>query len=359
VQLRSVLIATTASVTVALAVPLAAQAATKSVDLGPAPATAKALQKYGADVDAFFPTKLSIHVGDKVKFTPYGFHNVDLAKAGGRPVALFSPNGQTATNVVDAAGAAFWFNSQPLIGFTSSLVTGQNFGKTVSYSGAKAVNSGLPLADKPKPFTVKFTKTGTFTYYCDVHPGMKASVKVLAKSKTVPTAAADKKAVKAQADAAIKTAKSLVAKTPAAGTIDVGEHGKGGVELMAFNPAAATVAVGTTVNFTMPVGSYEAHTATSGPGDPGADPASYLGALAASFESPAVDPRASYPSEAPGTVATLTPTLHGNGFWNTGVLDAEAASPLPASGAVTFGAAGQYTFYCLIHPFMKTTVTVQ
>ena len=31
--------------------------------------------------------------------------------------------------------------------------------------------------------TVKFTKSGTFTYYCDIHPGMKGTVKVLAKSK--------------------------------------------------------------------------------------------------------------------------------------------------------------------------------
>jgi plastocyanin len=40
-------------------------------------------------------------------------------------------------------------------------------------------------------------------------------------------------------------------------------------------------------------------------------------------------------------------------------MDTSNASPLPASGAVTFGAPGSYDFYCLIHPFMKATVTVQ
>ena len=40
-------------------------------------------------------------------------------------------------------------------------------------------------------------------------------------------------------------------------------------------------------------------------------------------------------------------------------MDTTTASPLPEAGAVTFGAPGTYDFYCLIHPFMKGTVTVQ
>jgi plastocyanin len=35
------------------------------------------------------------------------------------------------------------------------------------------------------------------------------------------------------------------------------------------------------------------------------------------------------------------------------------ASPLPSSNTVTFGAPGTYTYYCMIHPFMKGTVVVQ
>jgi plastocyanin len=56
-------------------------------------------------------------------------------------------------------------------------------------------------------------------------------------------------------------------------------------------------------------------------------------------------------------VASLTPTSHGNGFWGTGIMDTVSASPLPSSGKVTFAQAGTYNFYCLIHPFMKATVT--
>ena len=67
--------------------------------------------------------------------------------------------------------------------------------------------------------------------------------------------------------------------------------------------------------------SYDVHTATTGPGNPESEPNSYLGQIAASFNSPVFDPRAVYPSEPPGPAGTLTPALHGNGFWNTGVMD--------------------------------------
>ena len=119
---------------------------------------------------------------------------------------------------------------------------------------------------------------------------------------------------------------------------------------------AAPLQTGTTVKFQMTKGSYEAHTATFGPGNI-EDPQSFLGSLAASFESPAIDPRGVYPSDV--TPVSLSPTTHGNGFWNSGVLDAVKGSPLPESSSVKFDTPGTYTYYCLIHPFMRGTVTVQ
>ena len=65
-----------------------------------------------------------------------------------------------------------------------------------------------------------------------------------------------------------------------------------------------------------------------------------------------------YPSEPPATTATLTPLTHGNGFWNTGVMDTANATPLPSSGTVTFGAPGTYKYYCLIHTFMHGVINV-
>jgi plastocyanin len=207
--------------------------------------------------------------------------------------------------------------------------------------------------------TVKFAKTGSFTYYCDIHSGMKATVKVVAKSKSVPSAKADAKRVKDQVAKALAVAKAAPKTKPPAGTVDVGVAGKGGVEYFGMVPAKTTVPRGTTVTFRMSPGTYEDHTATIGPGNPDKEPASYLGAIAKSFEGAVLDQKGVYPSEAPGTTATLVPTLHGNGFWNSGVMDGSSATPLPASNKVTFGAPGTYDFYCLIHPFMKGTVVVQ
>ena len=141
--------------------------------------------------------------------------------------------------------------------------------------------------------------------------------------------------------------------TPLA-VVTAGRH-----ELYAMLPATQTVRVGTTLKFSMSTLTFEDHTATFGPGDPEHDPGSYLGTLAASFNPPVFAPEAVCPSESPGTTGSLSPTLHGNGFWNSGVMDTSSATPLPNSNSVTFTAPGTYTYYCMIHPFMKGTIVVQ
>jgi plastocyanin len=342
-----------------LVVPAGASAATKDVDMGTPPSAQKSFQPTGSDVNAFFPSTTTIHVGDSVRFLPVGFHNLDIPKKGGKPTALIAPQGAALSGITDAAGAAFWFNGQQNLQFNLPALAPVGFGKKFTYTGAKGVQSGLPLVNKPKPVTVKFSKTGSYTYYCDIHPGMKAKVNVVAKSKKVPSAKAHAKLIKDQAAKALAVAKGLSKAKVPANTVDVGVAGKGGVELFAMVPAKSTVPVGTTLTFRMAPGTYEDHTATFGPGDPEKEPTSYLGAIAKSFEGPSLDQKGVYPSEAPGTTATLVPTLHGNGFWNSGVMDGSSATPLPASNKVTFGAPGTYNFYCIIHPFMKGTVVVQ
>ena len=106
-----------------LAVPAAAQAKTKTVRMGPPSATQKALQSSGADVNAFFPSTVTIHVGDSVKFAPGGFHTLDIPNKGGADrLPLFAPNGTKAAGITDAAGAPFWFNGQDNLGFNPALL---------------------------------------------------------------------------------------------------------------------------------------------------------------------------------------------------------------------------------------------
>ncbi|MDX6655560.1 MAG: hypothetical protein QOH62_353 [Solirubrobacteraceae bacterium] len=334
-----------------------AQAATKTVNMGIPPASQRAFQDSFADVNAFFPSAITVHRGDKVKFLAVGFHNLDLPAKGGATTPFAGPSGQTIAGANDAAGNPYWFNGQPDLEFTPSL-TQLAWGKSFTYNGKNGVQSGLPFGENLKPVTVKFSKTGTFTYYCDVHAGMKAKVHVVAPRAKAPSAKSDAKAVKKQVAAALKTAKSLLKPKVANDTVLVGNSGKGGVEVFAMFPATKAVAVGTTLNFVMSAKSIDVHTATTGPGDPEKEPTSFLGKMANSIGGqPPFDQAGIYPSDPPGTVASLTPTSHGNGFWGTGFMDTASASPLPSSGKVTFAQAGTYNFYCLIHPFMKTTVT--
>jgi plastocyanin len=346
------------AVLVVFAVPAGASAATRVVTMGPPGADQKAFGKYGADANEFFPTGTTIHVGDSVRFVPFGFHDVNLPKKGGGPIALFVPTGKKVAGAVDAAGAPFWFNGLDQLGFNPVLGV-NGFGKKFTYTGNKAVVSGLPPENaKPKPMTVKFTKTGSYTYFCDVHPGMKASVRVSSTSKRVPSARAHNNRAKAQVARDLAVAKALSKKTAPAGTVDLGEAGKYGVEVFAMVPASLTVPVGGTVTFRMTPGSREVHTSTFGPGNI-EDANSFIGKLAGSIRTPVPDPAALYPSDPPPAAAAFGPTTHGNGFWNSGNLDVFSATPSPAASAVRFTTAGSYTYYCLIHPFMKGTVVVQ
>jgi plastocyanin len=352
----AVLIATSGIV---LVLPTAAEARTKTVDMGlPLRAQEEFNEKYGADVHDFFPHKVTIRAGDSVRFRPTGFHTVDIPPKGGGPVPLFSPTGQKVAGVNDAAGVPFWFNGQDQLGFTPELLA-SGFGKRFTYRGTRRVESGVPLGENVKPMRVRFPKRGTHRYYCDVHPGMKGSVVVRRKGATVPSRKQDRRRVRKQLRRARQRAKTLAATTPPANTVYTGASARGGVEYFGMLPASITVPLGRTVRFQMSPGSFDAHTATFGPGDPQREPNSYLGQIAASFQGANLDPRGVYPSERPGTTGVLTPALHGNGFWNTGVMDTASASPPAAFNVVTFGAPGTYTFYCLIHPFMRGTVTVQ
>src|SRR5215211_5978358 len=286
--------------------PAAAQAAEKSVNVGVPRASQRALQPTFSDVNDFFPHQVTIHVGDTVRFVPSGFHTVNLPARGGRKLPIITPLTQPIAGSVDAAGAPFWFNGQPSVGLNPLLLR-QGFGKRFSYTGARRVLSGLPLARRPQPMTVRFARAGTFRYFCDVHLGMTGIVRVVRPSRSIPSAAADRATLRRQVASTLATAKALAASTPAtpANTVDAGLEGRGNVTFLGFKPNAMTVPTGTTVTFRMAARS-EVHTATTGPGDPENQPASYLGQIVAGLQGPVFDSRGAFPSEPPGALAALT-----------------------------------------------------
>jgi plastocyanin len=336
----------------------AAQALTKSVTMGEPVKYQKAVNSVGGDVDDFFPHGIKIHVGDSVKFLPVNFHTIDLEPKGGKAQGLVSISGLV-SGVNDAAGNPFWFNGQAAPGFNPALLK-FGFGKKFTYTGKNRILSGLPIQNKPKPMTVKFTKRGKFTFFCNVHPGMHGTVTVVSKSSKVPSAKTDAKVVKLQAQRDIAVAKTLNTPPTTPNQVQVGGSGKYGVEHFGFLPQTLTVPAGTTVlfHFQTTATPLEVHTATFGPGDPNT-PSSYIGQVAQAFNMPVFDPRAVYPSDPPPNPAVLNPSSHGNGFWNSGILDNDPADPYPTGNAVTFDTAGTYNYYCMVHPFMHGIVVVQ
>jgi plastocyanin len=344
-----------AALCVALLACVPAQAATKTVYMGVPASSQKAFARYGADVNAYFPGTITIRRGDKVRFLPVGFHSVDLPPRGQKPMALLSSTGAIA-GASDANGVPFWFNGQQSLQFTPSLLQ-SNFGRTATYNGSRGTDSGIPLGNKLKPFTVRFTKTGTFTYYDNLHSGVKGKVRVLSPRSRVPSAKANAKTVKRDVAKALKDAKALQTVSIPQNTIQVGNASPSGVEVYSMFPSTLTVPAGTVLTFALSRYSHDLHTATTGPGDPETT-GSFLGNLASSISSAGpIDQQGIYPSDPRPAPAPLNPAWHGNGFWNSGFMDTTTATTFPKSSQVRIVAPGTYTFFCLLHPFMQVTVT--
>jgi len=348
-----------ATVGAVIAAPAVAQAKSVTVYTGPPPNALAGLSKsftakYNPDVNAFFPQKVTIHVGDTVSFIRGMMpHTIDIPPVGGQDLPLLVP-GALAAGVKDAAGNPFWFNGKaPSLGLNPQLLPG---GPTnVSYDGTKRVESGFFLGNGAAPvFNVKFTKAGVYKAFCDIHYGMAGTVVVLPKSKPVPSAAQAKARLDRQIAADVKALKAAARIKPAANTVSVGSAGPGGAELFAMFPSTLHVKVGTVVTFSMSKDTREVHTVTFGP-------QAYLATLAHGLLSdPLLTQQDLYPSDLPALgPIELGPTSHGNGFANLGGLDRDGTTPLPASGQIKFTAPGTYYYVCLIHPFMRGTIVVR
>jgi plastocyanin len=115
-----------------------------------------------------------------------------------------------------------------------------------------------------------------------------------------------------------------------------------GIAQIAFFPARKTVEVGDTVEFEMSKSSIELHNIHFGPKD-------YLDPFAQSFLGEVLQPFVVYRSDRPGTAVSYDGANHGNGYFNTGLLDADSNTPFPSNDAVTFTKAGTYTYHCAVH----------
>jgi plastocyanin len=344
---RSLAVLTAAAV---LLVPAAASAAGKTVTAGPH----KKVKSSPGDANAFFPKTIKVAKGATVTFRLNGFHTVNLGKA--RP--LFVPDAtKPMTGYNDAAGKPFWFNGQPRLILNPSLVAPSGDGK-VNKAGANNDDSGIQ--QNPTPYRVKFTRTGSYTIVCDVHPGMKGKVTVVKKGRKVPSAKADL----ARADAQLAKAVATLKKNdkfagPADGSVRAGNDTRD-TAIFKFFPANVNAKVGQPVKWQLSGVTEEIHNVVLGP-----EP--YVKTTADAFVVPdtsstppalVANPLVFFPSDPPPAFPPYSTALHGNGFFNAGVMDLDPNTPSGNATQVTFSQPGTYTYWCSIHFPMKGTVTV-
>src|SRR5688500_15552231 len=322
----------------ALLLPAAADAATKPVFRGPPPNGELKGVKGPAVDSSFYPNRVTIAAGDKIKLTTLGFGDTIFVPKGQKAPAFAVPNPDApATGAKDAAGADMWFNGQPAFAPNPAAIMPQG-GRVID--GSKVVGNGLALDGPPKPWVVTFPKAGKYVLRSALQPGVSLTVNVKKNSRSAKKddAARTKRQLRANAKLANRLLKY---KGPQGKVVRAGNDAKG-VATIAFFPAKKTVKAGDTVTFTMSQHSIETHNVAFGP-------KAYLDEHAKRFFGPVFEPFVTFRSEAPGTPISFDGANHGNGYVNTGVLDANPVTPLPSSDKITFTKAGTYAYYCAIH----------
>jgi plastocyanin len=305
----------------------------------------------GAGYNIFLPEEITINVGDRIFFeNSMGFHTISfLSGEPVKPAFVPAPEGVAAPATPQAAAA-----DKPQLMFNPEIVLPAGNG---SYDGTGYVNSGVPLDPSAPPFVLTFTKPGTYDYICLIHQKlMKGKVTVQAAGSAV---AKDQAAIDQEVAAKIaeldQQAKTLLDEANAATATPTadGAHevwmgvGKDYIDYFNFVPYELNVKAGDKVRWLWK-SSQEPHTVTFLGGAPApedilvqpqqAGPPLFF-----------VNPNSIYASDKQGEYA-------GDGLVNSGYLggqDIEALSAvpidLPDSYELTFTAAGEYKYYCILH----------
>ena len=237
-------LATAAHAVAALVPATAAQAATHKATLGyggkPPAGTPEAAQLF-----AFFPSKLTIHAGDKVKYTVPGF---GVPYSGPKSKIQSLPAFDAATKVSgvnDPAGNPFWFDGAQPTPMVNPFYL-ENAGDGKVHKGQKDVDHGALSFGPPKPYVLSFAKPGSYKIVDAIHPKVAQTVVVKPKAAKLPTASAVKRSIAKELTGLVKEAKKQANYTAPANTLAIG-HDSSHVGLYEFLPGNLTVAAGTPI----------------------------------------------------------------------------------------------------------------
>jgi plastocyanin len=298
----------------------------------------------GFGPDAFFPSTLTIHVGDTVNWTVAGFHTV-----------TFDPHQTLPPDMVSGP------NPGEITFQGAYLPTGPQ-GPDAIFDGTQPVSSGTPQGrpdPQAPPYALTFTEPGAYTYFCVVHPGMTGTVTVLAAPATLPETPDQAQArghatlqqilAEGQSGAGQVTA-TRVNPQLAGGVyavtagVSIGSDAGAAVSALQFLPSQLTVHSGDAVVWTN-ADQYELHTITFTSGEP-----------LPNF--PEIRPQPNGPPLVVASAKVAGPvggtSYGGQGYLNSGLLTTGQ------SVAFTITAPpGTYQYVCIIHKgTMQGTITV-
>ena len=342
----------------------AAVAAPRTIPVSAGPLNRLSNVNRQADALAFFPSLITIQVGDSVQWHLNGFHTVTFpGTMRPYPFAVSTAATQPLTN--DAAGKPFWWSGtapQVIISPLSVLPQGRP-GVT---SGAQIHSSGLLRIfqagrSRPAPFTLTFRKVGVYRYRCAVHPGMRGVIRVVQRTARVPTLTRLAQRAAAQFANVVAQARAIAKRNPKKpARVWVGAGTRSGAEVTAFFPSRVTVSRGTTVTFANN-DLTDFHTVTFGPPAVRSQIEQTFVAPQGTPPLPVFNPLGFFSSEAPASVVPVAydGTNHGNGYLNAGILAAKGTrGPNPSVYRITFTKPGVYRYECVIHPGMDGTIVV-
>jgi plastocyanin len=301
------------------------------------------------DIQAFFPSELTINAGDAVYFElpdPPGFHTITFL-SGEDPPPLFIPDPDAEPATPAAGPPQLLLN--PLVAFPSGDTT---------YDGTGFLSSGLDVLRQPgdAPVVVTFSQPGSFDYRCIPHGAvMQATIIVQEAGADLPE---DQAAVDARGDEerAALIAEGIAARDEYAeatsATNDDGSTtwevaagvGAGQARVLAFLPDVIEISAGDTVRW-MNHSETEPHTVT------------FVGAGAEPPEDLLVEPTADGLPKLIQNPLTLFPqgeaTYSGDGYVNSGFMGNITPGGQSFGGQnpfeLTFDTPGEYPYYCVLH----------
>jgi plastocyanin len=298
---------------------------------------------------SFFPTNLQVHPGDTVSWLfAAGLHNVRFTDE-----ATWLPSLMPAE--IDGVQR---FIGNPDVMFPSANNTGVFTGEPIN-SGVQIGKSGVSFgADAPFAYSLSIeAEPGSYYYLCDIHPGMGATLEVVAADVAIPSPEEVIAASAAQIAEANAFATDFLYATetahPAMTDGDVLEvlagvethHNGVHIAIDRFFPSTAVITAGQSVRWSVAEGNIVPHTVT----------APYKGSneTTAFFEDSAGNPVLEF------TPLILFPTLQDGGDWAAAADYNHVGLIAPGTDiTVRFPDAGAFPYADLFEPGMTGTVVV-